>query len=182
MVDSATQGGVFALDLSTHTGWAYGHRDDDRPIGGVWELGSMANLGRVGVCLENELGDALDLLKPRVVIFESPLPARAQTHEKTARLLLGCPLLVEAECYRHDIPTVVEASVEEVRKAILGRSRFPRDEVKQVVRTWCREQGWPFSNDNLCDAALLWRYQCNLMRIRQKLPPLGKKPTWSAHA
>lgn len=155
------QGGIFAVDLSTHTGWAYGGLNAPRPISGTWVLaGGLNDLGRCYASLQNELEDAFALHRPSLLVFAVPL-SKKQT---TARLLLGLAAHAESQAYRDRVRCreVVEGSV---RKAILGRGGWRKsddgsasDQAKAAVMAWCRGKGWPFVDHNAADACVVWEF------------------------
>lgn len=155
-----SDGGLLALDLSTHVGWAFG-RPGDRPRFGTWLLPSMAEPGRCGAALERALADAITVLAPTRIVVEAPLPLPAQTNMATARLQLGLALVVQMVAYWRDLPAPQEVRADQARMGVLGRARFGgRDEAKQAVLRWCRLQDWKVEDDNAGDALVLWRWGC----------------------
>ena len=151
------QGGLLTLDLSTKTGFAYGHIGDPKPTGGVWLLGTSSNgLPRPWTALLDRLGDTLRMFEPSLVVFEAPLPAMRQKQEKIARLLIGLAVLVETTCWRWDIECL-EQDAGTARRDILGKAR---PEKKEIV-SWCQGKGWDVADDNHADALLLWQWVGN---------------------
>lgn len=157
-------GGILALDLSLSTGWAYGCAEDASPVSGYWVLPPTARgLGACYVALENELEDAIHLHRPALVAVEAPLVWKRQT---SAELLLGLANIAEACCWRWDVECRKQ-SVESVRTAVIGTSRFPKGEAKTYVLDWCRRRGWDLDNDDEADARVLWQHNATLIRNRR---------------
>ena len=96
----ARSGGVFALDLSSATGWAYGSPGDAAPLNGVWLLAEGHN-GRLFASFENELEDALLLHRPALVLAEAPLPPTTVSNAVVWRQQLGLAALAECAAFRH---------------------------------------------------------------------------------
>lgn len=156
MTDDPTRGGILALDLAQHTGWAYGSPGDAKPRAwGVWDLGSAAKFGHgcVFATLLDWLGDAFKLYRPSMVIQEAPLSAGKQSHANTARLLFGYCTVVETICYRWSIP-VREQAAPTVRSRTIGSARVDK---AQIV-AWCRSQGIDVTDHNAADAIVLWYF------------------------
>lgn len=145
--------GTLCLDLSLSVGWAFGLHDDPAPRCGVWLLPSSADLGRRYAALGNELADAIALFQPRLVLMEAPLVRQ----DRSARLLLGLAAHVESTCYRWEVECR-EAHSGTVRKAVLGRGTFPKDQAKPAVLAWCEARGWAVPSHDAADACVLFEY------------------------
>jgi hypothetical protein len=159
-------GGVLFLDLSrAGTGWSYSFDLDSllaaQPDSGVWILqGDRWSFGRTWASLDNSLGAALKLYRPRKVGIEAPLPPRAQTTEETGRLALGLTATAEQTCYRFNVePSIIKC--ETARSRVIGRAHASDEEKKRgltvktaVVAPWIRSMGWRISDHNACDAAV----------------------------
>jgi hypothetical protein len=152
---------VLALDVSTKVGFAYGPRFGD-PKHGVWLLPKApAGIGERMSALYNKLHDALQVMRPALVIFEAPI-AKVQT---SARLLIGLAASVEQVCWEASV-RCLEEHADKARGLVLGRSRFSTvnnkgkrvSANKPAVIAWCEQQGWTPEDDNSADALLLWRY------------------------
>ncbi len=171
------RGGILALDLSSHVGWAWGITGDAAPVSGVWELPSVADLGRRFAAFENELLDAFDRYQPAVVSMEAPLPASQQTHAYSAELQIGLAAITECSCYRWEKPLYRRAPGT-VRAGVLGTARFPKGEAKKAVMAWCQARGWRFADHNAADALLVWAYEAGIRAARSKpaqtVPVLGR--------
>jgi hypothetical protein len=151
-------GGILALDLSTHVGWAYGSPgQNEPPIGGVIHLPPMRmdDLGRLFAALDNELEDAIALHQPALVVQEAALVIA----DGSARMLIGLSAHVESNCYRNSV-RCKSVSVDHARSFVLGRARFPTGTTKTYVIQWARSQGYEPKDDNHADALLMWRYAC----------------------
>lgn len=153
-------GGVLALDLSTRTGWAYGHVGE-RPDHGVWVLPKTTDLGARCSALAASLEDAIKVMAPDRVCLEAPLPPQAQTAMASARLQFGLAAVAEMVCHEQGV-LCDEARAFEVRKLVFGKARVD----KSVVISWCHQQGWQPADDNAADALALLRYRHLLARMR----------------
>ena len=154
----ARTGGVFALDLSSATGWAYGCPDDPAPLNGVWLL-TEGYAGRLFASFENELEDAIVLHRPALILSEAPLPPTTTSTAVTWRQQLGLAALAETAAYRHDID-YREVASSTIRADVLGTARFPNGKAKSAVLAYCQAQGWRVPDDNAGDACLAWKYAC----------------------
>jgi Holliday junction resolvasome RuvABC endonuclease subunit len=116
--------------------------------------------GRYFSCLAARLEDifSLPLTKPDLVVFEAPLPPPAQSGERSARVLIGLAGVVEMICFEHEV-RCEESTVEEVRRLVLGRSRFPKGTSKGYVMQWARGRGLDPADDNAADALALLHYR-----------------------
>lgn len=161
-------GGVLALDLSLHTGWAYAHGFDG-PISGVWNLGRVAELGRALSGLAGEVEAAITLYEPATIIFEAPLTMGGQTSNANLRLLVGAAGVVEMIAYEAGIKCLEEA-VDTVRKAVIGFCRQkktdPKGWVKQCVFNWAVAEGFKPADNNESDALALLRYMLTMQRAK----------------
>ena len=171
-VERTEPGGIFALDLSSSVGWAYGRVDDVQPLTGVWLLPRDKPHGARFAAYENELIDALARFQPGEVIMEAPmrLKAAATRSEAAARHQIGLAAYTEGEWWRHAGQPTYEADVNAVRLNVLGQCRWPsRDEVKPAIVSWCRDMGWNITDHNAGDAAVLWWYRrCMLLDSRSR--------------
>jgi len=154
----AEPGGILWLDLSTTTGWAYGHTADVCPAWGVWVMPGMADLGRFGAAFENELCDSLHKFQPRLVGIEAAIPAHFQKSEQAAIAAMSLATLTHTTCWRWERRLVVRASAT-VRSGVLGTSQFPKGRVKDAVLQWCIARGWDITDHNARDAALGLAYE-----------------------
>lgn len=161
---SAEHGGWLALDLSTRTGFAYG-RDFGEPTHGVWVLGKDGNAGRYFSCLAAQVEAAISRFQPCGVIFEAPLPPPAQSGERPARVLMGLAAVVDMICFEQAV-RCEEATVEQVRTLVLGRSRFPKGTAKSYVMQWANSRGLDCVDDNAADACALLHYRHTLGRMK----------------
>jgi Holliday junction resolvasome RuvABC endonuclease subunit len=152
----AAPGGIFALDLSSQVGWAYG-RPGQRPVNGTWVLPHIGGSGARFASFENELAAAVELYDPAHLVVEAPLPLPAQNNADVAKQQLGLRAFVLAEGYRASIP-VHEVDAYTVRKDLFGTGRFPKGRVKEVVFKWARGQGFDVPDHNAADACVLFAY------------------------
>jgi hypothetical protein len=155
-------GGVLALDLSTHAGWAYGLPGDPMPQSGVWELPIFAiNIGRCLAEYENALLKAFVDMQPSVVSMEAALPIQAQTHQLTAEQQMYLAGATQP-------PTRVR-KVNTVRAAVLGNGKLTKAEAKPAVLAWCHSRGWYPVDHNAGDALVVWSYETGIRFPRQSV-------------
>lgn len=163
-IKEAPPGGILSLDLSKHCGWAYGTPACAKPVFGVWHLPADTEAGRRGAAYENELLDAIDLYRPRFVVYEASLPANAQSHANTAELLLGLAMLTDVACYRHEIEARKEYP-QTVRSKVMGKGNgriTTKDKEGGVIVRWLNERGIEVEDHNAADAILQWMYGIRL--------------------
>lgn len=155
--------GIFALDLGSTVGWAYGHPGGE-PTFGVWVLPRLGGEGARYASFENELGDALEDLAPRYLILEGHLPLPALNNVAAARQQFGLRAGAYSEAYRASC-AVSEVDVHTVRREVMGVSRLSSDVAKREVLQHCRRiRGWKVTNHNAADALLLWKWMADRMR------------------
>jgi Holliday junction resolvasome RuvABC endonuclease subunit len=157
-----TPGGILALDLSTRTGWAYGHASArlTRPAAfGTWELGtSRVALAAPWATLLDQLADTCQVMRPSLIVMEAPLPPRSQTNARVARLLFGLCAVTELFAYRWSIECREQDAVT-VRKGLIGKARPEKDEIV----SWCQARGLADLTDhNAADAVTLWFFSAAL--------------------
>lgn len=168
----APQGGILSLDLASKSGWCYGPDGllyspavveptmPNQPVWGVWQLPSPTIAGRQAVAFENELLDAIDQYQPKLVVYEASLPAGAQSHARTAELLIGLGVVTDMACYRHEIDVRKEYP-QTVRAKIMGpgNGRITSKQKNEgfIVR-WLQARGYQVEDHNAADALLQWLY------------------------
>jgi hypothetical protein len=163
-------GGILCLDLSTETGWAYGHPGDPAPSWGVWKLPKHISRGAVGLAFENEFEGMLEAQKPVRVVYEAPLPPNLQSNADAGFFTIGLAFTTEACAARWEIP-VFSRSSQTFRNAVIGRVYLtdeekrakPRLSVKTaIVAPWIAAQGWQITDHNAADAAVVWAYETGI--------------------
>ncbi len=150
--------GLLALDLSSKTGWAFGHIEDDRPRSGVWVLPGPSDLGRTFAAFENQLLDAIDVHRPDVVVIEAAISGGGEdggTTQSVTEQQIGLLAMARATCYRHDVRLATKAT-SSMRKEIIGTGRFPKGQAKKMVMLWLRKSGFVFADHNAADAIVAW--------------------------
>ena len=147
-------GGLLALDLSSTVGWCLGGPADRVPHFGVWRLPAAAVRAPRLAAFQVQLAAAIVQLRPRAIVMEAPLPAKAERNADTARQQLGLAALVECEGWLAHVP-VTETPAATARAAVLQRG-WQVGNVKQHVLAWCRMQGWQVPDHNAGDACVLW--------------------------
>lgn len=160
-MSAGAQGGILALDLSTRTGWAYGVPGGGKPIFGTWVLGSSsADLAAPWAALGDNLGAAIALHDPSLVVVEAPLPAMRQRSENIARLLIGMAVVAELVCWRRHVE-YAEQDAGTIRSKLMSKARPEKSE----IIAWCRKQGHDVVDDNAADALCVWHFA---VRTRNK--------------
>ena len=156
---------TLALDLSTSIGWALG-APYETPRHGIWALGKHGDCGRYFSSLANQLEQAIQVMRPDLIIFEAPLPPaapksiRSSTH--TVRVLVGLAAVTEMICYEAKVKCE-EADVREARQLVLGKQPTRG---KQTIVDWCRARGLEPGTDDAADALLLLQYRHILGRAK----------------
>lgn len=153
---------VLALDVATSTGWAFGSAGEI-PQHGTFRINPTGDdLGHFGVEFIKWLSSKIRELRPREIVFESPiLPAK--TNIATTRKLHGLALLVECVANLEGVPCS-EISSGEWRRQFLGPyypAKPTRDDLKRAVIAACRGMGWNPRGDDDADAlGLLYVVNC----------------------
>ena len=148
---------IFSLDLSSRTGWAFGHIEDDRPRSGVWVLPGPSDLGRTFASFENMLLDAIDVHRPDVVVLEAAISGGqgGGTSQNVTEQQIGLLAHARSTCYRHDVRLVTKAA-SSMRKEVIGVGRFPTGTAKKSIMAWLSARGFQFSGDDAADAIIAW--------------------------
>jgi hypothetical protein len=147
-------GSILALDLGTRTGFAVGHPDREMPVHGSIPFGSEgASVGAIGSKFAAWLSEWLARWEPRIVVFEAPLPPRAQSSTAVARVLIGLAFEVERVCFDAAIYDVREATVQQIRAYFLGNGRLPSTDAEAATLRRCRQLGWAPGDHNAAAAA-----------------------------
>lgn len=161
---------VFALDLSTTTGWACGNVGDTPPQWGVVILPKDKGHGAVAATFEDWLDGMLEQHKPTRLVYEAPLPPNLQGDRETCYITYGLAVAAEACAWRAGIE-VWSHSSQTIRTAVIGRAHLteeekrlrPRPTVKTaIVAPWLKSMGWDIQENNAADAAVVWAYACGL--------------------
>ncbi len=171
----AVRGGVLGLDLSTRVGWCYGADATSEPIFGVWVL-PPGDLGRRFGAFENEMLDAIDLFRPRLVVPEKPFLTARPGNGATLELQVGLVAIARTCCWHHEIPCEPVAAPS-ARAKVLGSARAPagspKGEIKRLVVQWCAERGWVVPDDNAGDAVVLWAHAVGIRAAGREELPFG---------
>ncbi len=157
---------ILALDISGHTGWAFGD-GVDAPSYGTFHLPSTGDdLGRYGAAFLRWLESMLINHKPREVVFEAPFIGKIARRPRDLRKLFGLGFVAETVAACCGVP-ISEVPVGTWRAAFLGR-HYPRqatrDELKRAVIDGCRLRGWNPLDDNAADALGILDYALGLRR------------------
>lgn len=160
---SAPPGGTVFLDLSTSTGWAYGH-PRNKPVCGTLVLPRTHEDGQAFSGLYEALCDLIEWLEPRRIMAEAPLPPGTTTSNM---LVWKCQigLLAVARLVACQYGLVVrEASVSMVRANVLKGLpwRGKQADGKPVIMQWCHDQGLNPPDHNAGDACVGLEYALRL--------------------
>lgn len=131
---------VLALDLATHTGWAFGSTEKGIITCGTEILPSTGDLvGRFCLSYRRWLRRKHAELKPDEWVFEAPiLPSKTQPI--TVRKLMGLCCVTEEEAEIYSIP-VFEELQQRVRVYFIGTAAAPKDiKVTAVRKMWLKQK------------------------------------------
>ena len=161
---------VAALDLGVTTGWCVG-RAGGVPRWGAWRLAGAAAKSGARFCgLSNSISDLIVTHRPAFVLKEAPLRMAAASSELVRRSQFGLHATAEEACFRQDVE-VAEAEADVIRKAIIGRSRWPKGtDPKAEVMAWCNAHGYEVRQPDAADAILAWLYATSAAGLAAYLP------------
>lgn len=171
---------IWGLDISiARTGFAFGRLD--RPMTSSFALPSVEGTheegwayGATGAKLLRIMDDHLKLDRPELIIYETPLPAKAQSNQVNARALIGLGFLVETFADLHGIDCE-EMNNKTLKKFWAGHGYAEKSEMMAV----CQALGWPVKNHDEADAAALFAYgraQSDPEFAARITPLLGRAP------
>ena len=145
---------IAALDLSSHTGYAFGEHHE-HPRYGTFDLPkTQDDVGRFVAAFDEWLNALIDVEHPELLAFEAPLMlGGGQTSITTTRKLMGLASHVEFVCYRRGI-ICREGNVSKIKKFWTGSGRAKKPEMIAAARKW----GYRVRDDNQADALALWSY------------------------
>jgi hypothetical protein len=165
---------VLALDLSGTVGWCFGREDARDPeVFGTWPLPTRVDEGERWAAFEDTLSEALERLDAERLVLEAPMRLAALAERSTLAIvgqqmtLRGCAFI---EAWRAGLKRPIEIPAEKVRKAMLGRTRFPKGTVKDEVVRACHARGWRVRDHNAGDACLTWGFHVQQMRGERPSP------------
>ena len=154
---------ILALDLATITGWARG------PAGGKPEYGSIGKRGRSHEAILGEfqrwlIGETAGERKPDVIAYELPI-MRPTDRANVITILWGLAGIVQATAYQRSIhkPNLVPVDLNDMRKFLLGRAKWKREEGKAAAMRKCRNMGFKPEDDNAAEAIGHWLYVSALL-------------------
>ena len=172
-------GGLFALNVATTTGWAYG-MPGDRPAFGRFRSGKPRDgLGEVLIEFRGWLDRWCAKSEPRMIVFEAPYvprfaPKKVRTRTgqvistaassstpidiKVIRKLFAMCGLVEMVAHEHGIPCREEQSNVICRHFTGNGSWGGRANKKAATQKMCAVYGWPDVTEDEADALALWVY------------------------
>lgn len=162
-------GSILALDLATQMGWCEGEPGTGaRPFSGTHRLAPAGSTpGAVFGGAVDWLATRLTAGRYRMIVYEAPMdPRHMKTNINTARILLGLPAIVEGIAHQTGHWRVMEASVHDVRKHLLG-GRPSKGDAKRAVIERLRVIGYQPADDNEADAIALWLYACAVAEPRR---------------
>lgn len=142
---------IGALDLSTHTGWAFGWSDGEPSFGTLDLPKTGDDIGRFIASYDEWLRAMLAVECPDVVVFEAPLLTRGKTTIATARKLIGLATHTELVCWQLRT-RCSESNIGSIKLFFAGSGRAEKDDMKAVARRY----GWNVKDDNQADALGLW--------------------------
>jgi crossover junction endodeoxyribonuclease RuvC len=171
-------GEVLALDLASVSGWAQGAPGETPRSGSIRFAPVGSSHEAVFAGAVKWMADWLQVSRPKIVVFEAPLPSsfmRGRTNADTAMLLFGLPAVIGAVAYMRGVYDIRKGRVDDVRQHFIGQRRMPGAQAKRAVMNKCRLLGWNPTDNNAADALALWDYQCSLVapRYAMRSTPMG---------
>lgn len=164
-------GGVWALDLATNTGWAWGRLPAQpllpmearivkppKPLSGFLRFGREG--GPVGEALDHAERwgrEFIERRRPAGMIYEKPI-LPADTNPDTVLKLNGIAGIFLMLAHRSGIRWVRNAQPSTVKKSFCGRGGPGKGGVQEE----CIARGWTFTTDDEADALALWDYAATL--------------------
>lgn len=160
---------IFAADIATTTGWAFGDAGD-KPQHGTFTCPSTGeDLGRYGYAYIQWLTQKLRELRPKLLVYESPVLPPAKFDKEKGRVVQGTNIVTLRKLYGLVMATEIVALSEGVpceeitagqwRKEFLGQF-YPRggtrDELKRAAIAVCRMQGWEPNGSDDAEALGIW--------------------------
>lgn len=170
---------TLALDISSNTGWALCRPSDlldpaFKPLSGAVRLGMTgATPQEKGWAFIQWLGEAVSFHKPRMLIYEAPLPtSRPQggSTNSTAFMLIGLAFLAGAVANGFGCYHIDAAYASTVRKHFIGKGNVQRSQAKALTIKRCQELGWTPKTDDEADALALLHWQCSQVEARIAKP------------
>jgi crossover junction endodeoxyribonuclease RuvC len=166
---------IGALDLSTHTGWAFGPSDGE-PAFGTLDLPKTGDdVGRFILAFDEWIRAMVAVETPEVLVFEAPIMTRGKTTLATARKLMGLASHVEFVCAQLSI-RCSESNIGSIKLFFAGSGRADKSDMISVAHRY----GWKARNDNEADALGLWassvHHYAPAHARRFSLGPMGAKP------
>jgi hypothetical protein len=166
---------IFALDLATRTGFAFGPLGTERPTSGSIRFGSVgASHEAIFAAALTWATDQFGRQRPAVIVWEAPQPTsfgKSTTNVNTTTVLYGLPAVFGAVAYVLGLYDVRKAKTSDVRHHFIG-SNPKRAIAKAMTLKQCRDLGWPVDDDNEADACALWSYMASIID-----PALVWRPT-----
>jgi hypothetical protein len=166
---------IFALDLATRTGFAFGALGAERPTSGSIRFGSEgASHEAIFAAAVTWATDGFRANRPGVVVWEAPQPTsfgKSKTNVNTTTVLYGLPAVFGAVAHLLGLYDVRKAKASDVRHHFIG-SNPKRAIAKAMTIKQCRDLGWPVEDDNEADACALWSYMASIID-----PVLTWRPT-----
>jgi hypothetical protein len=153
---------ILSLDLATATGWAVGEAGS-APKSGVFRIARPGtDIGPFLLAFDRWLAATIDLYKPTVIVFESPV-LLDKTSIGTLRKLYSLAGLTEMIGHALNVRHVREADTGTVTKWLTGHARYKpvdgmsgRDLKKAAVMQAVQDLGFDPADDNEADALAIW--------------------------
>jgi hypothetical protein len=155
---------ISAFDLSRKSTGVSHDGPDDRPVVSTWRLPVIEGSPEAGwdygpavAAFMDNLDAHIAVVKPELIGYESPLPARQDPNSKiflpetTVRILMGLGIIIEGTCQRRGI-LCAERNVRTVKKFWAGHGFADKD----AMKARCDQLGWPVRNADEADAMGLW--------------------------
>ena len=178
MILMSTDTLVLSLDIASSTGYALARPSDlaagRKPISGSIRLGAPgASPAEKGWAFIRWLGEFCTVHRPRVLVYEAPLPtsrAQGNSTNSTAFMLMGLAFVAISVAYGFGIYTHHAVHASTVRKHFIGKGNTPRKEAKAKTIAKCKQLGWEPKGDDEADALAILSYQCSQMGVNIPVP------------
>jgi|SRR6267142_2534289 len=161
---------IACFDSATAVGVCDGTVGAAKPRMITWDLreGGESRPARL-LHLSRHLGAYYRENRVDFAFVEAPLPIAVMmdigASDETVQMLRGVVAIIETVSARANVP-IAWWRVQEARKAVTGRSTFPRGTAKREVMKHLRMLGHEPEDDNQADALVGWLYQSALLNPR----------------
>ncbi|HEY2212302.1 MAG TPA: hypothetical protein VGH62_11930 [Bradyrhizobium sp.] len=159
-------GPIFALDLATRSGFAWGAPGCKQPSSGSVRFASPgASHEAIFAAALTWATEQFRTHKPSLVVWEAPVPTSFKagvTNAGTTTVLFGLPAIIGAVAFLVGIHDVRKAPTSDVRHHFI-HCNPKRVVAKALTMRQCRALGWAPADDNEADALAIWHYAGSIL-------------------